>query len=64
MIEHAEPVLPPQVATAKEIITRLADFSQMTDEDNVLNNILAASEVFASEGCYSDFTLHSFSLDF
>ena len=50
MIEHSEPVLPPQVATAKEVITRLADFSRMTEEDNVLNNLLAASEVFSAEG--------------
>lgn len=50
MIEHQEDVLPPRVSMAKEIITRLGDFTRMTPEDNVLSNIVAAAAVFANQG--------------
>ena len=50
MVEHQEEILPPKVEMAKEIITRLGDFTAMTPDDDVLSNIAAAAKFFTSEG--------------
>ncbi len=59
MVEHQEDILSPNVAMAKEIITRIGDFTQMTPDDNVLNNIIAAATVFSSEGKRFHFIISS-----
>ena len=50
MIEHKEPELAPQVALAKQIITRLGDFSSLTAEDELLSNIKQLTTIFLDVG--------------
>lgn len=50
MVKHEEVELAQNVAMAKEIIIRLGDFSQMTDEDDILTNITASAAAFSAEG--------------
>eukprot|EP01035_Chromulina_nebulosa_P021748 gene21748-28143_t len=45
MIEHPEPVLHPQLAIIKDVITRLGDFTRITIEDNLLENVIATADV-------------------
>ena len=51
MVEHREVALPQQVEMAKELLTRLGDYSAMTDEDDdVVSNIRALANLFVSIG--------------
>jgi len=50
MIEHVDPPMPEAVQMAKQLLTRLGDYSVMTDEDDVVGNIKALANVMVSVG--------------
>ncbi len=50
MIEQKLPDVEPQVALAKQILARLGDFTELTDDDDLLNNIRQLAEIFVDVG--------------
>ena len=51
MVEHREVALPQQVEMAKQVLTRLGDFSAMSEEDDdLVSNIRALGNLFVSIG--------------
>ncbi len=51
MVEHREDALPPQVEMAKQVLTRLGDFSAMSDDDDdLVSNIRALANLLVSIG--------------
>ena len=54
MIEHQAEVLPAALIMAKQILSRLGDYSAMTEEDDVLSNIQALAGLLISVGKMSD----------
>lgn len=50
MVEHKAAVLPVQVQMAKQILTRLGDFSAMTEIDDLASNIKQLAELLVSLG--------------
>lgn len=52
MVEHREDALPQQVEMAKQVLTRLGDFSAMSpdDDDDLVSNIRALANLLVSIG--------------
>ena len=43
-MEHQEIAIAPEVAMAKQILSRLGDYSAMTEEDDLIANIKALQD--------------------
>lgn len=54
MFPRKQAVLPQQVQLAQEIITKLGDYSTMSDDNDLIANIQGSAMVFSSVGKYSD----------
>ena len=59
MIEHQAEVLPAALIMAKQILSRLGDYSAMTEEDDVLSNIQALAGLLISVGKMFDVLLYT-----
>ena len=50
MVERPDQVLPAEVLMAKQILSRLGDYSAMTEEDDLISNIKALAGLLVSIG--------------
>ena len=50
MQERREEPIPTQVKLAQQIVGRLGDYSSMTEDDNLVNNIQALAGIFTTVG--------------
>jgi hypothetical protein len=50
MMEHQEIAIAPEVAMAKQILSRLGDYSAMTEEDDLIANIKALAGLLVTLG--------------
>ena len=49
-MEHQEVAIAPEVAMAKQILSRLGDYSAMTEEDDLIANIKALAGLLVTLG--------------
>lgn len=50
MVERQDQILPAEVLMAKQILSRLGDYSAMTEEDDLISNIKALAGLLVSLG--------------
>lgn len=50
MVEQKLPDVEPQIALAKQILARLGDFTALTEDDDLLQNIRTLAEIFVDVG--------------
>jgi hypothetical protein len=50
MIEHVEPLLSPSAKMAKELLTRVGDFSSMGEDDDVSSSVKALATTLLEVG--------------
>lgn len=55
MMEHVEEPCPEQVLLVKQMITRVGDFSQMTEEDDLILNLKSLADILVTVGDIKEF---------